>query len=225
MLQKSLIYITLWLLLQLLVEINCQTTPFKPEARAYHTATYIDNKLYILGGINLANSDTNDFFYLDVSVPFNTQNLPWEDLSDLSNINNTVPAAHESATSVKGGANNNTLFLYGGTFNVTVASVYIFNPQSNSWSIPNMTGTRPNPGVIDTTGVIDNNGKMYIWSGAEVTNGTNFESNMFILDTIKLSWGNGSLNGAPDASALYGATLLSDDKIIYIGEQVILRFS
>ena len=50
MLQKSLIYITLWLLLQLLVKINCQPTPFKPEARMGHTSTYIDNKLYILGG-------------------------------------------------------------------------------------------------------------------------------------------------------------------------------
>ena len=220
MLQKSLTYITLWLLLQLLVEINCQTTPFKPEARISHTSTYIDNKLYILGGNNGTN-DTNDFFYLDVSVPFNTQNLPWEDLSDLSNINNTVPAAHESATSVKGGANNNTLFLYGGTFNVTVASVYIFNPQSNSWSIPNMTGTRPNSGVIDTTSVIDNNGKIYIWSGV-VTNVTNFANEMLILDTINPSWGYGSLNGAPAASAYYGATLLPGNKIIYIGEQVIL---
>ena len=58
MLQKNLVYITLWLLL--LVEINCQMTPFKPNKRYGHTATLIDNKLYILGGTNFE----KDFFIL-----------------------------------------------------------------------------------------------------------------------------------------------------------------
>src|ERR1043166_6191517 len=97
------IYILL-LLFQLFVEINCQ---IKPLQREYHTATLIDNKLYILGGG--AVNTGKEFFYLDVSVAFNTQKLSWQDLSSI----NTVPA-HEGAASVKGGANNNTLFLYGG---------------------------------------------------------------------------------------------------------------
>src|SRR6266498_855653 len=106
MLQKNLVYITLWLLL--LVEINCQMTPFKPKMRILHTATLIDNKLYILGGSSKTVDVGKDFFYLDVSVPFNAQNLSWNDLSSI----NIVP--HLDAASVKGGANNNTLFLYGG---------------------------------------------------------------------------------------------------------------
>src|SRR5438874_12843984 len=102
-------YIVLCLMFQLLVEINCQPTPFKPIQRFVHTATLINNKLYILGGSDLANDiKLKDFFYLDVSVPFNTQQLLWQDLSNI----NTVPA-HYSAASVKGGADNNTLFLYG----------------------------------------------------------------------------------------------------------------
>ena len=181
MLQKFLTYIKLWLLFQLLVEINCQT--FKPVQRADHTATLIDNKLYILSGTDLITfNDTKDFFYLDASTSFNTQDILWNDLSSI----NTVPA-HSDATSVKGGANNSTLFLYGGISNVTMAPVYTFDPQSNSWMIPIITGNPPFPG-IDDTGIIDYNGKMYILG----------DSNMVIIDTINLSWGNGSISGAPN---------------------------
>ncbi len=49
--KNSLTYIVLWLLIQLL---NCKTAPFKPPQRELHTATLIDDKLYILGGANVA---------------------------------------------------------------------------------------------------------------------------------------------------------------------------
>src|SRR5687767_7414963 len=101
MLKNSLIYIVLWLLIQLLIEVNCQT-PFKPLKHYGHTVTFIDNKLYILGG----NENQIQFFYLDVSVPFNTKALRWNDLTST----NIIPT-HRGATSVKGGKNN-TLFLF-----------------------------------------------------------------------------------------------------------------
>ena len=82
--KNSLIYIVLWLLIQLLIEINCQMAPFKPSQRYFHTATLIDNKLYILSGRGTGNENNeitgNQFFYLDVSVSFNTQELLWHDL-------------------------------------------------------------------------------------------------------------------------------------------------
>src|SRR3954451_2504988 len=134
------IFIILWLLFQFLVEINCQMTPFKPTQRYIHTSTLIDNKLYILGGAYLANDlESKDFFYLDVSAPFNTQNLLWQDLSSI----NTVPA-HYGAASVKGGADNNTLYLFGGSSSVKTATtslIYTFNPQANVWSIPKIAST------------------------------------------------------------------------------------
>src|ERR1043166_3739758 len=104
MLKNSSAYFVLWILFQLLVETICQ---MNPPRRAEHTATLIDSKLYILGGHSVATG--KGFFYLDVSIEFNTQNLLWQDLSSINTI-----SSHYSATSVKGGANNNTLFLYGG---------------------------------------------------------------------------------------------------------------
>ncbi|EXX61662.1 uncharacterized protein OCT59_027804 [Rhizophagus irregularis] len=124
--RNPLVYFILWILLQALVKVNCQMTPFKPNVYSRHTATLIDNKLYILDGYDLNKKQINEFFYLDVSVPFNTQELSWQ---DLSNINMVPP--HSSAISVKGGPNNDTLFLYRGlTTDQTMALVYAFDSQS-----------------------------------------------------------------------------------------------
>src|SRR5437016_264014 len=117
-------YIILYLIFQQLIEINCQMT----IKRKYHTATLINNKLYIVSGENVVDyANSKDFFYLDVSAPFSTQKLLWQDLSSI----NTIPA-HYGAASVKGGADNNTLYIYGGTSDHVMALVYTFNPQANS---------------------------------------------------------------------------------------------
>ncbi|RIA96727.1 hypothetical protein C1645_871834 [Glomus cerebriforme] len=186
-------------------------TPFKPQKRTYHTATVIDNKLYILDGDDVnGNIIGKEFFYLDFSVSFNTQNLLWKDLSSID----TVPP-HDSAASVKGGANNSTLFLYGGyATDKTMALVYTYDPQSSTWSTPIITGIKTLK-KQSLTGIMNNNGKMYLWGGYD-TNGNN-KNDMLILDTINLSWGQGSLVGAPSARYDYGAVLLPNNNIIYTG--------
>ncbi|CAB4433430.1 unnamed protein product [Rhizophagus irregularis] len=215
MLKNSSAYFVLWTLFQFLVEINCQMAPPRRDS---HTATLVDNKLYILGGTGGVIDESlyiigNDFFYLDVSVPFNTKRLLWKDISSV----NTVPD-HYDATSVKGGPNNNTFFLYRGTKpkdNVMMPLVYTFDPQSNSWTIPKITGD--NTIRKDSLmGIIDNNGKMYLWGGGMGTDDT-LVNDMLILDTINLSWGKGSSVGAPTPRINYGAILLPNRKIIYIG--------
>src|SRR5688572_10887905 len=97
---NSLIYITLCILLQFFVEVKSQTTAFNPDSRRRHTATFIDDKLYILGGAlssDITKSPKETFLYLDVSVPFNVSESKWLDLSN----NNIVPP-HRSAAAVKG---------------------------------------------------------------------------------------------------------------------------
>jgi hypothetical protein len=195
MLQKYLVYIVLWFLFQLLIEINCQQTPIEG-----HTATFIDNKLYILGGFPTGKG----FFYINFSVPFNTKKLL---LNDLSSIN--IVPAHRSAGSARGGANNDTLFICGGnnTVNKGVDLVYTFNSQSNSWSIPKITGDPPEF-INSEMGTIDHNGIMYFWDM--------FVFKIVMLDTINLIWKKGSMT--PNLVKTYAATLLPDNKIIYIGK-------
>ena len=216
---KSLICMILWLLFQQFVEINCQMTPFKNE-RNSHSSTLIDNKLYILDGRrngSMNNIIRKGFFYLDVSSPFNTEELPWHDLSSIDNV-----PSHYGAASVKGGAGNDTLFLYGGSMtDNTVALVYTYNPQSNSWSIPKITGNNT-VRKYDFTGIIDRNGKMYLWGGVEIISGKDL-NDMFILDTVNFRWEPaGSLINVPTPREVYGAVLLPENNIIYMGKQVIL---
>lgn len=71
-------------------------------------------------------------------------------------------------------------------------------------------------------GVADNSGKMYLFSGGNVVNG-HVASNineMLILDTKNLIWTKGSVIGAPLPRQNYGAVLLPNNDIIYIGRQV-----
>src|SRR5581483_11458584 len=196
------------------VEIDCQAIPFKPEARSFHTATFINGNLYILGGLTL-NSTTylKDFFYLDVSVPFNTTTLQWQ---DLTNINILPP--NDGAASVRGGANDDTLILYGGfTTDNTSALVYTFDSHSKNWSIPVITGV--NIRKTDIMGVVDQNKKMYVWGG-EDENG-NDSNSMIILDTINFHFSEGSLINAPNPRINYGGVLLPDQTIVYMGKQII----
>ncbi|GBC06562.1 hypothetical protein RclHR1_06920001 [Rhizophagus clarus] len=190
-------------------------TPFKPSVYYRHTATLIDNKLYILGGLDVNDNPVKEFFYLDVSVPFNTQELSWQ---DLSNVNMVPP--NSFATSVKGGSNNDTLFFYGGlTTDQTMSLVYTFDSQSIVWSIPKITGVNTVRKYF-LTAIINNDGRMYLWSGATtVFYGmiTIYADEMLILDTINLSWSQGNLVNAPIPRYNYGAALLPNNKIIYIG--------
>ncbi len=208
--KNSLTYIILWLLIQLLIEINCQMAPFKPQQRTDHTATLIDDKLYILGGYNEEIAG-NQFFYLDVSVSFDTQELLWSDLTSI----NIVPSSHWGAASVNGGANNVTLFIYGGFLFNETDLVYTFDTKTNSWSVPKIIDdTIPKKAFI--TGIVDYNGKMYLFGG---NNDNNTRSNdMLVLNTVNLNWGKGSFVNAPTPRDSYGATLLSNQHIIYLGK-------
>src|SRR5215211_2581424 len=114
LLNNALIYITFSILLQLFVRVKSQTT-LQPDLRYAHTATVINDKLYILGGAIPLNMTANVppkeiFLYLNVSDLFNTNGLKWNDLS--ATTNNIMIPPHRFAAAIKGGANNNTLFLY-----------------------------------------------------------------------------------------------------------------
>ncbi|GBB86040.1 hypothetical protein RclHR1_01250003 [Rhizophagus clarus] len=119
---------------------------------------------------------------------------------------------------MKGCANNNTLFFYGGDKHVT-DFVYTFNSQSNSWSIPKITGDIP-INKYEMTGIIDHKGIMYLWSGAKIADRTDVDD-MLILDTINLVWGKGNLIGTTS-----GVVLLNRDGLSAVlgldGQRVII---
>ncbi|RIA84170.1 hypothetical protein C1645_742535 [Glomus cerebriforme] len=217
MLQKYLTYIILWILFQLTVEINCQMNPIQPRQRSFHTASVNGDKLFILGGGSNVKGVIvgKDFFYLNVSVVFNTQNLLWGDLSS-----NNFLSPHFGAASAVGGEYDNTTFIYGGvTGDPTMDLVNSFDSDGFSGFIDKIARTNTNIRKAFLTGIMDRNEKMYLWGGAEVINGkaANYVNDMLIFDTVNLMWGKGSVVGAPTPRINYGAVLLPNNNIIYTG--------
>ncbi|RGB37951.1 kinase-like domain-containing protein [Rhizophagus diaphanus] len=226
--KKFLVYSILWSLIQL-VEVNCRIT----SRRFDHTATIFNNNLYILGGRNHNYADIvgKDFFYFDISVALNTQKLLWHQVSSINNV-----PSHYGASFVKGGANNNTLILYVPEHiqfsfsSPEIDFVYTFDPQDNSnnaWNIPKIIG---NNAIIEKfsiniirkkflTGIVDYYGKIYLWGGIKRYE---FDSDMYILDTTNFSLEKRNItnitnSNLPTLRIHYGATLLPNNKIIYIG--------
>jgi hypothetical protein len=215
LLNNPLIYITFVILLQFLVEVKPQTTTSKPNLREAHTVTFINNKLYILGGVIPSNqvSPKETFLYLDFPPSKTSFNeLKWHLL------NSSFVPPHRYAATIRGGADNNTLFLYGGeslSGDNTMALVYTFDTQNNLWGIPKITGVPPNK-EVGITLTIDYNGLMYLFGGI-LDNSTVYTNDMFILDTINLSWKQASSINAPSPRSQYGAVFLPNQNIIYMG--------
>ncbi|CAI2177666.1 18882_t:CDS:2 [Funneliformis geosporum] len=187
---------------------------FKPSHRYMHTTTLVNNKLYILGGHQSINSTIDagkEFFYLDVSISFNAQNLLWYDLTSI----NIIPT-HAFATTVRG-VNNDALIVYGGrnlTNAETMALIYVFDTQSNSWYIPSTTGVN----YVKRRGLtaeMDDNGKVYLFGGWLIDG--DYVNEMLILDTVNLTWRQGSSLDAPTPRINYGAVFLPNQNIIYLG--------
>ncbi|RIA87041.1 hypothetical protein C1645_778152 [Glomus cerebriforme] len=211
----NLIYIAIGILFQ--IEIT-KTFFFGGE----HTTTFINDKLYIIG--NDAASKRELILYLDVSVSFDTNELKWNDLTNIIK-NNIVPPNLDSA-SIKGGENNNTLFLIGGVseLNTTapgftsMAPVYAFDTQSNSWSIPQLVGIPPTEitGISNIVPTVDYNGLVYLFGGLTFFDAT-VVNDLFILNTINFSLKKASSINAPSARIDYGVVFLPNKKIIYMG--------
>ena len=76
-----------------------------------------------------------------------------------------------------------------------------------------IAGELPFSLFVAGAGIINYNGMMYFWDG--------IVSNVNILDTINLIWKKGSSIGASKGGLGSAATLLPDNKIIYMGKQAI----
>ncbi|CAG8663665.1 2312_t:CDS:10, partial [Cetraspora pellucida] len=198
----------------LLISVSSYT----PAARAGHTAVLIGNKLYFLGGQVKIGQGTNEFSYLDLSVPFDTATgqLPW---TDLTNISSSVPAHYEGLAVLSG----DKLVLYSGVVGSSLAGgplIYIFDTQKQLWSVPFITGTVPSRRKT-ATAVIDTSGKMYMFGGSmDSSTGSSvfaFSNELDILDTVGLSWSMGTTTNSPSGRDTHSATLLSNGIIVFIG--------
>ncbi len=195
--------------------LQIANTQLVPSYRKLHNAVLVENKLYIFGGVMDSNSENkspdNNFFYLDMSISFDTSQLPWK---TIPNNAENLPMGSFSPVSVGGtaagigGINNDTIFFINSENDLKVPPVHSFNAQKNLWETPNISGTTP-IGRNQMRVITDHNSKIYLLSGKNSVKG------MFILDTINF---NCKIETNSLISRLsYGATLLPNGVIVYMG--------
>ncbi|CAG8668602.1 21406_t:CDS:2 [Dentiscutata erythropus] len=174
-----------------------------------HNAALVGSKIYYTGGVipngtiwkdvkdfgntpNQYATQSKEFYYLDVSVPFkiNEAITSWVDLSSVS----IIPSHSWSAFSLCG-SENSTLVMFGGDFGKTTPAnlVFTYNAKTLQWSNPVTPGQPPNK---HTRSVCDfKTGKMYMFSGTLNT----VNASMDIFDTKSLAWGVGIYIGGVDS--------------------------
>ncbi|RIB29730.1 hypothetical protein C2G38_968747 [Gigaspora rosea] len=186
---------------------------FAPPGRCGHNAVLVDKKLYFHSGFNGDNGGFNllkDFFNLDVSQNFTTKTLPWNDLT----FTGVPPKPFASACG--GGNNNDLIFIFEGLsapFN-NISFTSQFDISNQRWTNVISPGNGPVKVEGTTSCAKFNNGSIAIIAGSINVNPAN---DLWIFDTLKLTW---SLNNEPNTPPrvyTYHAITLPDQTILYIG--------
>ncbi|CAG8787081.1 3501_t:CDS:2, partial [Cetraspora pellucida] len=189
----------------ILVNINGVNT-FTPPPRAEQAAILIDNEVYFNGGWD--GFFVSDFFYLDISKPFNTNNIVWVDLSSIAGrINRTA------STACIGSNKNQIIYFSGGAVAVGGNFTSIFDITTQKWSTPETSGNF-NATERKFDQCITSGNSIYIYGGYDDL------FNMVKLDTSDSNfvWSTyyaGMI--APLGLVGYSATLINNASILYIG--------
>ncbi|CAB5352892.1 unnamed protein product [Rhizophagus irregularis] len=179
------------------------TSSYTLVGRKGHTASYMDNKIYFLGGAIENYFETNDFFYLDVSKPFNLDStLP---IVDLSNDARKIHPHSSSGVSTICGPNKDTIFLICGVSKDSFFYRFINNKE---W-VPVISFDN----VQWSSAVCNKNGSyIYIYDGSvihdEITIMDISSWNIFLLPDLNIP------------NYLAPAILLPDGRIAYIGKRI-----
>ncbi|CAG8779929.1 4857_t:CDS:2, partial [Gigaspora margarita] len=184
-------------------------------ARWAYSSVLFDKKLYFSSGYKV-NSPyreiTNEFIYLDVSKPFSiTDNvsIPWFDLTYTGG-----PQKIESTACI-GGQNNDFIFVFGGSpSGQSFINVNQFDTSKNQWSNITFTGSAPTDRYSISCAKL-NNGLIAIFSGDNDV--LTIKNELWIFNTLILTWSIGNATNAPPTRRDYCAITLPNENILYIG--------
>jgi N-acetylneuraminic acid mutarotase len=200
--------------------LNAQLSP---NVRKLFSAVLIEKKLYIYGGFMdnedaKAQSTPDDrFFYLDVSIPFDTSSLPWRAIPDNAKnlpLGSLSSIATGGVAASVGGVNNDTIFFFNNEKTNTTLPIHSYDSSNNVWNTQNFSGVRP-IGRNQMRTITDYNGKIYLLTGFDFTvQGITRSNGLFVCDTINLDC---AIKDAPISVLGYGVTLLPNGNLIYIG--------
>ncbi|CAG8474239.1 4416_t:CDS:2 [Gigaspora rosea] len=196
-------YIFRWLSI-ILVWTVVDADGFTPPGRFRESSALVRNRLYFFGGQKIAQKRDN--IYLDVTLSMlNTTNPLWF-------MSIPIPAEFLLASLSVGGPNNNIICLLN---HLTTSNdysndiiVYAFDTVTETWSTPNISGQIPL-----------SRQQFQAFHNTSLSSEVIF-NDIYILDTLILTWIQGSNVNAPTPRVDFTATLLNNGHILYIGGTV-----
>ncbi|CAG8718901.1 22342_t:CDS:2, partial [Cetraspora pellucida] len=216
----------------------CGINAFIPPPRAEVTATLVNNRIYFNGGWN--GSSSSDVFFLDVSLPFTTNDIalmPWTDLSFIPGL--IIRSGH---TACMNGINNNLIVYIGGAFMKETDSNFtsVFDITTQKWSIPVTSGNLTSIERIYIHCVSLGNG-IYVYGGGDSVfsmmklDVSNFvwstlpemkhllglkDTSIMVLDTLKFLWSVAAISnigGSSSSLFSFSSTLVGAYVLIAFG--------
>jgi len=167
----------------------------------------LNDKIFFAGGLNKDGLVTSDFFFLDLSVSFNTMSpnsIPFKEAQK-------TPFSHRDSALIS--SSNDTIYLFAGTKDGDNNLIYEYNQNSNEWSQTSQSLT-PKSGFVFpktfakvqaiTDGIQDT---VYLYG--EVT-----EFNMYIYNLITNSW---NFTKKSPYELILSVAVMVNDEILYIG--------
>lgn len=136
--------------------VGLQDIPASIIKRSYHSASVIEEKMYVFGGLDYSQSKNyGDLVAFDPNI--GAQGM-WSKVSPSSTAAPEARRAHASATIL------GKMYVFGGYTNEFKNDLWVFDPITNEWTKLNPSGSLPPARGITTASVVGN--KMYIIGGA-----------------------------------------------------------
>ncbi|CAG8791046.1 4365_t:CDS:2 [Gigaspora margarita] len=158
---------------------------------------------------------SNDFFYIDCSMNFNSSidSIPYTSLSYL----NGIPSIDVAGSSVVG-PYNDIILTFGGSSggNYDYQLIYTFDTKNSTWNSLTTYGILPP--IRKGVRPVFSYGRLYAFGGFNNFNGAYYNS-LDMLDT-RFNWSNITLSNTPPGRDGYVSALLSDGNILYLGGYV-----
>ncbi|GBC10580.1 hypothetical protein RclHR1_09740005 [Rhizophagus clarus] len=194
------------LLIQFFLWVTVINGQFIPGPRSGHTANFVNDKVYFIGGYNFSIAPlTSDIFYYGGSG----NQVTWVDLNGLVGVDIPFKFGHVAAV---GGPNQDLLFVIGG---LNTNLVYQLDTKIDKISAPITLGN-----ILEANRLFMSSasygGKIYLFGGNDLNNMNMLYNNLYIFDTINLNWQAGSLINAPPPTTKLTSTMVNG-VIYYIG--------
>jgi len=156
----------------------------QPPSRTNHAAAALDGRMYLFGGMYKDSTGANDkLVFLNDMYTLDTTSTPlrWARVHQRGDI--PPPRCGHRLMALE-----SRLILFGGgcgeQWDLKYADVHVYNPSSNTWQRPKITGQAP---VCTFTVAFVLGVFLFVFGGQSLYD-NNLTNDLYVLDTVSMEW-------------------------------------